>query len=72
MVDENWKTFDEPMDSTKLLACQAFVVDAENPITVVDMVQTDVTHAASTLVMWEAYHKWKHIPQVEHNWNRWK
>ena len=38
----------------------------------VDMVHMGVTCVIATGVMREEYHKWKCIPQEEHNWNRWK
>lgn len=61
--------FNEPMDPVKPLAVytQAFVADIENPVTIANIVQMGVTHAVATGVMWEAYHKWKSIPQVDHN-----
>ena len=67
------------MDATILLAvykkqerCQAFVADAGNPKTMVDMVQTGVRHVVAMGVMQDAYHDWKHILQAEQNWNCWK
>ena len=47
-------------------------MNARNLITMAEMVETGVTHAVATGVIWEAYHDWKHMPKVEPNWNRWK
>ena len=76
MAEENRKTFNAPMDLTKLLlvytkkqeCCQAFALDAGNPITMADMVQTGVMHAVATGVMWDAYHEWKRIMKPKQSW----
>ena len=80
MVEENSRIFNKPINSTKLLVvyaekqkrCQAFVTDAGNLITMVDMVQTGVTHVVAIGVMWDAYCNCKCILQAERNWNHWK
>ena len=36
--------------------CQSFVVDASNPITMVEMVQMGVMHAVAMDVIQDAYH----------------
>ena len=47
--------------------CQSFVVDASNPITMVEMVQMGVMHAVAMGVIQDAYHNWKFIPKAEQN-----
>ena len=52
--------------------CQALVANANNPISMADMVQTGVTHAVATGVMCNAYCEWKGIPKLKQTWNHWK
>ena len=80
MVEENRKYINAPMDPTKLLAvymkkqecCQAFVVDAGNPISRADMVRTGVVHAVATGIMQDMYHDWRCISKPNQSWNHWK
>ena len=48
------------------------MTEAGNPITMADMVQTEVTHAITTGVMQDAYCDWKCILQAGRNWSYWK
>ena len=65
MVEENRKIFNAPMDPTKPLSvytkkqkcCQAFTAEANNPITMADMVQIEAMHAVAIGVMHDAYHE---------------